>query len=260
MLVRCRQSRSGSRYVWPWDVFLPERRPRRFIQHDDVREIPTPATSPEASIGRGIIQLIDAPANGFANAEIDYPTDSLTGIDVLQCRAKLQRRKYIGTQNVRALRGIGWLDAAIGYTGINTINPPNGASCHTPTTISGGTINTAGSYHPGGAHVVMFDAATKFVTDDIDTSHPTSTNPADYYAPGRATVGGVWQQTPNWSDVSPFGVWGAMGLEAEGRQRSQRNKFSLSKTNDPIQSKTAYRLPVGRFLFASEAWSSVLRY
>jgi prepilin-type N-terminal cleavage/methylation domain-containing protein len=162
---------------------------------------------------RGIQSLRTPKVQGFSNAELDWGAIPIRGIDILECRKKVQGGKYIGTQSVRSTRGIGWLDARIAVTGFNTINPPNGASCNVPANIHTGSINTAGSFHPGGAHVAFLDSQVRFITDDIDTGN--STNTATYYSPGRIYTTS-WQQTANWANESPFGLWGAMGTRAAG--------------------------------------------
>ena len=108
------------------------------------------------------------------------------------------------------------------YTGFNTINPPNRATCTDPAkaTIvydSGDDgVLSASSYHVGGAHVVMFDSSVRFIPNTIDTTNPDptakSTDPV--YAPGKDLISGSWVETPNWKAPSPFGVWGAMGTAA----------------------------------------------
>jgi prepilin-type N-terminal cleavage/methylation domain-containing protein len=172
-------------------------------------EIATPATGVPAP--NTSLSLKDAKVQGYATT-LAFGSDPLKGIDVEPCKARLRAGKFFGTQTVRPLRGTAWLHGGIGFSGFNTIIGPNGSQCITPTSSGfGGAIYTAGSYHPGGAHVVMFDSATRLIPNEVDTSNsqPGAT-PADYYSPGRADING-WKQTPNWTAPSPFGVWGAMG-------------------------------------------------
>jgi type II secretory pathway pseudopilin PulG len=161
----------------------------------------------------------DAKVQGIMFANLPYGSDPLKAIEVMPCRATVRAGTYFGMQSVKQLRGTPWLDAGIGFTGFNTINGPNGASCITPTgNGTGGAIYSAASYHFGGAHVVMFDNAVKFIPNEIDTTNPSTSpnaNTTEYYAPGRADIGG-WRQTENWSGPSPFGVWGAMGTRGAG--------------------------------------------
>lgn len=142
------------------------------------------------------------------------PPDS--GLKVLECRQTAKGGIFTGTQTLRAVGGIRWLMSQIQITGINTINGPNGASCAAGGGGAGDDqregIISASSYHTGGAHVVMFDGAVRFIPNEVDTTNrnPNATA-ADYYGPGYSDWNPV---TPNWTAPSPFGVWGAMGTRA----------------------------------------------
>jgi prepilin-type N-terminal cleavage/methylation domain-containing protein len=143
-------------------------------------------------------------------------TDPLRGVPVLTCKNLVRAGKFPGSNSFYSTRGCAWLDAAISFTGFNTVLGPNGPSCASPAFQNAlgneDGIYSAASYHPGGAHVVMFDSATRLIPNEIDTSDSNANSTvADYYSPGRASVNGSWQQTPNWVAPSPFGVWGAMG-------------------------------------------------
>ncbi len=147
------------------------------------------------------------------------PTTTVPSIDPKQCSAKARSGTYIGTVPIFARRGTRWLDGLPAYSAFSTIIGPNGPSCSDPANANGegNGIYTAGSYHFGGAHVVMFDNAVRFIPNEIDTtnSDPSPTaNTTDYYAPGF--LGGV--RTPNWTSPSPFGTWGAMGTRSGGEQ------------------------------------------
>jgi prepilin-type N-terminal cleavage/methylation domain-containing protein len=168
--------------------------------------------------GTAPAQLRDAKVQGnvFVGT-VATNAQSLGGADVLACKALVRAGKYIGTQSIYSNRGCAWMDAAISHTGFNTVIGPNGPSCAaTLAQYQSGAGNengiySAASYHPGGAHVVMFDSATRLIPNEIDTSDSNANStPADYYTPGRANING-WKQTPNWVAPSPFGVWGAMG-------------------------------------------------
>ncbi|MDZ4852246.1 MAG: DUF1559 domain-containing protein [Pirellulaceae bacterium] len=153
-------------------------------------------------------------------------------VDVLACRALVQAGVFKPAPAVTTVypsRGTAWLDRSVLMSGFNTINGPNGPSCFDP--IDTGNAGVAGdidgimsasSYHIGGAHVVMFDNAIRFVSDSIDTTNPevgtaASTAAGGYHAPGRTnlwggtTMGHPWSASTNWNGPSPFGVWGAMG-------------------------------------------------
>jgi prepilin-type N-terminal cleavage/methylation domain-containing protein len=177
--------------------------------------------SPAASVVRNATQVNatavkDAKVQGgnIKMALIGSPK----GIDVMACRQTVQSGVYKGSQNVHELRAIRWLDALPIFTAFNTVNGPNGASCTNSATTNGEGVGiySAASYHFGGAHVVMFDNAVRFIPNEINTTNNDVSNTAnttDYYSPGRVDGNTV---TPNWSGPSPFGTWGAMGTRGGG--------------------------------------------
>ncbi len=186
------------------------------------------ATSPTLGVGVTQPQTLRTPkVQGFHVAGLQA-MNPFPVVDVGNCKAKARGGTYIGNAVAGFyLRGVRWSDAVGTYTGFNTIIPPNGATCFagwTPQTFfnarrAAGEIDgvfTAGSYHVGGAHVVAFDNAVKFIPSEIDTTNPGNPLPsATITAPGRQPSGG-WTATPNWTGPSPFGIWGAMGTAASG--------------------------------------------
>jgi prepilin-type N-terminal cleavage/methylation domain-containing protein len=178
-------------------------------------EIATPPNTVEAPLN--VLSLSDAPIHGLIHVGLAYdPVDPLRGCNVLQCKAKQIGNRYRGLQNLIPTRGIGWLDAGIAFSGFNTILPPNSPHCLPPgfTGVEDG-IYSSGSYHPGGAHGVFFDANVRWLSNEIDTAFPDSSAPlTEYYSPGRKNIT-TWQQTSNWLAPSPFGVWGAMGTRGQ---------------------------------------------
>lgn len=186
-------------------------------------EIGTPP-SLQASVAQNTnlnISLLTPRVQGLTTPGVTLtPPSGPVSINVINCRQKVRSAKYIGTVAVQLRRGIRWNDAFPVFCGFNTINGPNGASCHDPTPggqaalgeIDG--ILSATSYHVGGAHVVMFDNSVRFVPNEIDLTNPDpSASSTQIYAPGRTTAGSA---TPNWTTPSPFGVWGAMGTIGNG--------------------------------------------
>jgi prepilin-type N-terminal cleavage/methylation domain-containing protein/prepilin-type processing-associated H-X9-DG protein len=98
-------------------------------------------------------------------------------------------------------RGRCYADGHWTYTGFNTVLPPNSPSCRADGAafhLSG--IMSAGSYHQGGAHVLMADGAVKFVTDSVDAGNSNSISVSS--AGGAYLAAGV---------PSPYGIWGAAG-------------------------------------------------
>lgn len=98
-------------------------------------------------------------------------------------------------------RGSRWCDGELVITGFQTVLPPNSPSCTSDLGIHD-AIASASSYHPGGVHVLFASGAVAFATDSIDCGDATS--PGVSNAPGYGRPG----------DVSPFGVWGALGTRA----------------------------------------------
>jgi len=96
------------------------------------------------------------------------------------------------------IHGSNW--AAYQNTLVVTGIRPNGPRCHS----NGWTFSMVpvGSYHPGGAGVVMCDGAVRFVTNTIDTGDGASNGPAHAWPDDMKTP-------------SIRGVWGALGT-AEG--------------------------------------------
>jgi prepilin-type N-terminal cleavage/methylation domain-containing protein/prepilin-type processing-associated H-X9-DG protein len=88
-------------------------------------------------------------------------------------------------------RGMVWMFAVPGSTGVMTNLPPNREVCQRRFLEGGGSL-TVSSRHQGGAHVLMGDGAVKFITDSIDSGNNSA----------RAVNAG---------DPSPYGLWGALG-------------------------------------------------
>jgi len=88
-------------------------------------------------------------------------------------------------------RGMMWMFAHTGNTGVMTNLSPNKELC-VDRWYEGGGAFTVSSRHQGGAHVLMGDGAVTFITDSIEAGNSN--------AP-RVIAG---QQ-------SPYGLWGALG-------------------------------------------------
>ncbi|TWU48927.1 hypothetical protein Poly51_48310 [Rubripirellula tenax] len=113
-------------------------------------------------------------------------------------------------------RGHKWACGRVGYTGFQTILPPNRQSCTWNSSFDSITdlldegVLSAASRHPGGAHAMMSDGAVRFVTDSIDAgdgSHGSVRENGTVMDPTLPTVPG---------SKSPYGLWGSLGSRASG--------------------------------------------
>jgi len=141
---------------------------------------------------------------------------SATTVDIVACKSKARGGIYV-TPPAGSLfanvSGVRWLDNLVANTAFHTIIGPNGATCYVGGSSEVDGVRTAGSYHFGGAHVVAFDNAVKFIPNEVDTANSIpGGNMATYYSPGR----NQWESSLNWSSPSPFGTWGAMGTRGAG--------------------------------------------
>ena len=95
--------------------------------------------------------------------------------------------------------GSNWMRACPGSIAFSTVLPPNSPTCNRRPDGSDLAENgwfSASSRHPGGAQGVMGDGSVRFFTENIDAGNPNV--------------------NPNNSNLSPFGVWGALGSRAGG--------------------------------------------
>ncbi len=181
-------------------------------------EISTPETRSLNEVQNAGVKGIDVRVQGRVNYELPQQAE-YKGINVIDCRNKAIGGIYKGSTRYWSKQGTRNLDCSSILTGMTTILGPNAGSCAPINNAwgEGDGIYSAGSFHFGGAHVVMFDASVKFISDSIYTENfwPQYT-PADCYSPGRIWHNGAWHSTPNWNGRSPFGTWGAMGSVSGG--------------------------------------------
>jgi len=100
-------------------------------------------------------------------------------------------------------RGRRWAEGHVGYTGFNTMLPPNSPSCRQSSGTAAGGVSgaySAGSYHQGGCHVLMADGAVKFVTESVDAGNGMAFS--------VSSTGGSYTTS---GSRSPYGIWGAAG-------------------------------------------------
>lgn len=125
----------------------------------------------------------------------------------------------IATTNSAHGRGYRWADGNPSYTVMQTISPPNSATCNT--TAQGKQDNTGligdpgnadqlygifppSSRHQGGCHVLMGDGAVKYITDSIEAGSPDALQVGfTLTAVGRAP-----------GSQSQYGLWGSLGTRA----------------------------------------------
>lgn len=100
-------------------------------------------------------------------------------------------------------RGGRWADGAAGFSLFNTVLPPNSPSCAVDGTHAVDGIYSVGSWHPGGAQVVMADGSVTFISETIDAGDAS-----------RPPV--TLEQLANGPIASPYGVWGAIGTSTGG--------------------------------------------
>ena len=96
-----------------------------------------------------------------------------------------------------------WADGRPAWNGINTVLPPNSASCLADNRSWQWGIFSASSYHPGGANCVMMDGSVHFISETIDTGNLAAAQPGN-----------------NSAAKSPYGTWGSLGSMAGGESVS----------------------------------------
>jgi len=133
-----------------------------------------------------------------------------------------------GYDNENISRGLGrrWGDGRAPMTGVWTILPPNSPTVNRQANAGDNpetwTIVAASSYHPGGAATASCDASYRFVTNSVDTSSNPPRRKSGINTTGLSLAYADIQSVNNadgvrmYSDVSPWGVWGAYGSKAGG--------------------------------------------
>jgi prepilin-type N-terminal cleavage/methylation domain-containing protein len=123
-------------------------------------------------------------ADGFGNSG---------GASPATCTATFNGSTYSGGVAIAGRSpGSRWNQGRSGFVGFNTMVPPNGPAC-------AGYL-TPRSRHPGGVEGLMADGAVVFISDFIDCGNQGAAQPT--------TLG----------QVSPYGVWGALGSRCGGEQ------------------------------------------
>jgi len=131
------------------------------------------------------------------------------GVSLQSCLSTSRQGRYNSTQTIIAKRGMHWGDGFSDSVGFNTILSPNSPSCIVASNDGAG-IQSAASFHIGGAHVMMLDVSIRFVANEVDAGSPLVPSPGAYRTTGSTIY------TPDWYSVSPYGAWGAMGTYNTG--------------------------------------------
>ena len=102
-------------------------------------------------------------------------------------------------------RGTRWADGRPTTGCVQTILPPN-----SPNLLASGSLSdpimSVGSYHQGGAHILMGDGAVIFMTDSVEAG--------DGFARAVERSGGPLGP----GSASPYGLWGALGTRGMKEQ------------------------------------------
>jgi prepilin-type N-terminal cleavage/methylation domain-containing protein len=123
-------------------------------------------------------------ADGFGNSG---------GVSPATCTATFNGSTYSGGVAVAGRSpGSRWCQGRSVFVGFNTMVPPNGPAC-------AGYL-TPRSRHPGGVEGLMADGAVVFISDFIDCGNQGAAQPTTL------------------TQVSPYGVWGALGSRSGGEQ------------------------------------------
>ncbi|MDR2438425.1 MAG: DUF1559 domain-containing protein [Planctomycetaceae bacterium] len=139
-------------------------------------------------------------------------TLSVTTMKAVDCEA---RRGSNGDYNATSanlgagIAGNRWGQSSMMTTLFTTTLPPNSPSCSATSNqqleFSASGIVSASSRHPGGANVALADASVRFISETINARTPSIVEPTTTTGPNNVT--GVC----DFSGISPYGVWGAMG-------------------------------------------------
>lgn len=163
----------------------------------------------EAATASGVIAGVRNVGVSIRGYQATSIAETAPGRGVLPsvCQATARHGRYLPTQLAIAKRGLHWGDGLNDTSGFNTVLPPNSPSCISDTDDGPG-IQSASSFHVGGAHVLMLDCAIRFIDNSIDAG------PSNAVSPGAFRLNGPLQFTSDWQSESPHGIWGALGSVA----------------------------------------------
>ena len=102
-------------------------------------------------------------------------------------------------------RGTRWADGRAGTTSFQTILPPNSPNLSSANTQAEQCVFSAGSYHQGGAHILMGDGAVIYMTDSVEAGNGNAVAPERENSNDPNVRSGM---------ESPYGLWGSLGSRA----------------------------------------------
>lgn len=136
-----------------------------------------------------------------------YPARCKSGVHIDPTRPQFYDLTATVSGSLSQAKHARWADCRAYYTAFHTLLPPNNANCVDANNDGNhsGVISTAGSRHPGGAHVLMGDGAVIFMTDSVESGDPEL--PTVCVQRG----GNSFPITSIPGTASNYGLWGALG-------------------------------------------------
>jgi len=182
---------AGSR--WARGVF----RARHWSRFRDI----TDGLSNTIAAGENVVYDLSRDFTGVAlivgNAEQVSPESHNTPVNIDPLRPRFWAQGVPIDDPAQHGRGRRWPNASPQFTVFTTIRPPNSYNVIVHHNSRG--IFTASSKHQGGVHVLMADGGVKFVTDSIEA--------------GNQNVIAFGQANQQPGQISPYGIWGALGTK-----------------------------------------------
>jgi prepilin-type processing-associated H-X9-DG protein len=154
------------------------------------------------------------PGSDFPNYKkiLGGVTLSVTTMKAVDCEARRGSNGEFNATSANLGAGIAgnrWAQSSMMTTLFTTTLPPNSPSCSESSNqqlgFAASGIVSASSRHSGGANVALADASVRFISETIEAKTPSVAEPTT--TTGSNNVTGVC----NFSGISPYGVWGAMG-------------------------------------------------
>ncbi|MCL2622360.1 MAG: DUF1559 domain-containing protein [Planctomycetaceae bacterium] len=152
---------------------------------------------------------------------VNLPNPPQPPSELVKTVSTIDRSVYANDREVADFaRGMNYAEGNVAITGFQTILPPNSPS---GSASAGGlgqagwyySISSASSNHTGGVNIGLGDGSVQFVSDTVASGDPTADIYGTVYATTRA-----WNNHPEFTGRSPFGVWGALGSINGGESNS----------------------------------------